>query len=260
MPPIKIGENFEIKSDLIDFLANMVRYPEMMTTDTAAKVAACLRLRERLLDIVAERGVSFTVGLLRRVIDDSATAARERVSRLPDGTYRHVMFLDTYGPGEGLVRVPCELRIEGDSMTADFAGASPELPGPYNAFEHVIYAHCTCILFQFYLSDLPGSSGTLFPLNVHCSEDSFLDVRRDAAISSCTAMAVNPATSFMMCLLKAMFASGDEEIIADFALPNATGTRTFFFGGLDQFGGEIAGSVCDRRTPERWVRAPIRMG
>lgn len=241
VPPLRIGEKFKLRRDIMEFLENMVRYPEMIAMDTAAKVSACLRLRARLLEMVQRKGQEFVIGLLRKVIEDSAHAAKERVSRLPDGEYRCVSFLDTYGPEEALARVPCTLIKKGDSMVADFSGASPQLPGPYNAFEHIIYAHLTCMLFQYYFSDLPGSSGTLEPLDVRCSKGSFLNADSQAAVSSCTAMAPIAGNAFMMCLTKAMYASGDPEIMANIALPPGASARAFFFGGINQFGREVAG-------------------
>lgn len=241
VPPVRIGENFRIRRDMLEFFENMVRYPEMISIDTSVKLSSCLRLRTRLMEIVEERGKDFVVGLLRKIIEDSAVAAKNRVRQLPDGKYRCVTFLDTYGPAEALIRVPCTLIKKDDTMVADFTGASPQLPGPYNAFEHIIYAHLTCMLFQYYFSDQPGSAGTLVPFDVHCSKGSFLNADSQAAISSCTAMAPLPGNAFMLCLNKAMFASGQKEILDNVAVPPGASVRAFFFGGINQFGKEVAG-------------------
>jgi acetophenone carboxylase len=241
VPPVRIGEKFRLRRDMMEFIENMVRYPEMIAIDTAVKLSSCLRLRTRLLEIAEERGKEFVIGLCRKVIEDSAVAARQRVKSLPDGKYRCVTFLDTYGPAEALIRVPCTLTKKGESMKADFSGASPELPGPYNAFEHIIYAHLTCMLFQYYFSDLPGSSGTLVPFDVTCPKDSFLNANSQAAISSCTAMAPITGNTFMICLNKAMFAANQPEISANIAVPPGASVRAFFFGGINQFGKEVAG-------------------
>ncbi|MFO1376797.1 MAG: hydantoinase B/oxoprolinase family protein [Steroidobacteraceae bacterium] len=241
VPPVRVGENFRLRRDMLEFFENMVRYPEMMAIDTAVKLSACLRLRERLLEMAKERGKEFVVGLLRKVIEDSAVAAKDRVRRLPDGKYRCVTFLDTYGPGEALIRVPCTLVKQGETMTADFSGASPQLPGPYNAFEHIVYAHLTCMLFQYYFSDLPGSSGTLVPFDVRCTKGTFLHADPQAAISSGTAMAPITGNAFMICLDKAMFAANDPAITANIAVPPGACTRAFYFGGTNQLGKEVAG-------------------
>ncbi len=241
VPPVRIGENFRIRRDMIEFFENMVRYPEMIAIDTSIKLSACMRLRTRLLEMVEERGKEFVIGVLRRIIEDSTAAALDRVRKLPDGKYRCVSFLDTYGPGETLIRVPCTVIKKNDRILADFDGASPQLPGPYNAFEHIVYAHLTCMLFQYYFSDLPGSSGTLVPFDVHCTKGSFLNADSQAAISSCTAMAPITGNAFMMCLTKAMFASGDKEIMANIAVPPGASVRAFFFGGINQLGKEVAG-------------------
>lgn len=245
VPPVKIGDNFKLRRDMMEFFQNMVRYPEMIATDTAAKLAACLRLRARLLEIIERHGPDFVVGLLRKVIEDSATAAKERISKLPDGEYRCVGFLDTYGPAEALLRVPCTLIKKGDRLIAEFAGASPQLPGPFNAFEHVVYAHVVCMLFQYFFSDLPGSSGTLEPFEVRCTKGTFLNADVQAAVSSGTAMAPIAGNVFMMCLIKAMFASQDQDSLDNIALPPGACARSFFFGGINQFGKEVAG-VCLR--------------
>lgn len=241
VPPVRIGENFKLRRDMMEFFQNMVRYPEMIATDTAAKLAACLRLRARLLEIIERHGTEFVVGLLRKVIEDSATAARERVRKLPDGKYRCVGFLDTYGPAETLLRVPCVLIKKDEKLIVDFAGASPQLPGPFNAFEHVVYAHLVCMIFQYFFSDLPGSAGTLEVFEVRCEKDTFLNADVQAAVSSGTAMGPMPGNIFMMCLIKAMFASRDPDTLANVALPPGACARSFFFGGINQFGKEVAG-------------------
>jgi acetophenone carboxylase len=68
-----------------------------------------------------------------------------------------------------------------------------------------------------------------------------LDAAPSAAISSGTALGPLPGNAFMMCLNKVMFATGDDELKRDVALPPGAGTRSFFFGGVDQTGREIAG-------------------
>ena len=241
VPPVRIGEKFKLRTDMMEFFQNMVRYPEMIATDTAAKLAACLRLRARLLEIVERHGAEFVVGLLRKVIEDSAVAARARVRQLPDGVYRSVGFLDTYGPKEALLRVPCALIKKGEKLVVEFAGASPQLPGPFNAFEHVVYAHLVCMLFQYFFSDLPGSAGTLAAFEVRCEKGTFLNAGAQAAVSSGTAMAPIAGNVFMMCLIKAMFASQDADTLANVALPPGAMARSFFFGGINQFGKEVAG-------------------
>ena len=45
----------------------------------------------------------------------------------------------------------------------------------------------------------------------------------------------------MMCLTKAMFASQDPDTLANVALPPGAMARSFFFGGVNQFGKEVAG-------------------
>ncbi|MEE8339090.1 MAG: hydantoinase B/oxoprolinase family protein, partial [Xanthomonadales bacterium] len=107
--------------------------------------------------------------------------------------------------------------------------------------EHVVYAHLVCMLFQYFFSDLPGSSGTLEPFEVRCEKGTFLNADAQAAVSSGTAMAPIAGNVFMMCLIKAMYASRDPDTLANVALPPGAMARSFFFGGINQFGKEVAG-------------------
>ena len=103
---------------------------------------------------------------------------------------------------------------KGEKLIVEFEGASPQFPGPFNAFEHIVYAHLTCMLFQYFFADLPGSAGTLVPFEVRCERGTFLNADPQAAVSSGTAMAPIAGNIFMMCLLKAMYASGDPDTLA----------------------------------------------
>jgi N-methylhydantoinase B/oxoprolinase/acetone carboxylase alpha subunit len=54
-------------------------------------------------------------------------------------------------------------------------------------------------------------------------------------------MAPLAGNAFMLCLDKAMFASGEKDILANVAVPPGASVRAFFFGGINQFGKEVAG-------------------
>jgi acetophenone carboxylase len=97
------------------------------------------------------------------------------------------------------------------------------------------------MLFQYFFSDLPGSAGTLEAFEVRCEKGTFLNADAQAAVSSGTAMAPIAGNVFMMCLIKAMYASQDPDTLANVALPPGACARSFFFGGINQFGKEVAG-------------------
>jgi N-methylhydantoinase B/oxoprolinase/acetone carboxylase alpha subunit len=80
----------------LDFFSNMLR-DKVTPYDMKAKAACCFKMRERLLEIVEQKGVGFLVGLMRKSVEVVGDAAKRRIASLNDGTYRHVIFFDLQG-------------------------------------------------------------------------------------------------------------------------------------------------------------------
>src|SRR3989442_15747112 len=59
---------------------------------------------------------------------------REGIASLPEGEVYFEDYLETFPQGrfEPLL-LPLSLRIQGDRLTADFTGASPQVPAPVNS-------------------------------------------------------------------------------------------------------------------------------
>lgn len=126
MPPFKVIENFEIKRDLQTFLQNSVRDPKLQYEDMAVKLHSILRLRKRVEAIMDEFGPDVLVGTMRQHIEGVAAEVRRRVAELPDGTTRVNGFCDSTLRENVLCRISCAITVEGDKMTMDFTGSSPE--------------------------------------------------------------------------------------------------------------------------------------
>src|SRR5262249_41750319 len=139
IPLMRIGENFQMRTDLLDFLCESVRNPIVFAADLKARLATCIRIRERLLREIERRGVAPVVGALRNLLLLAEKWARERIRNLPDGVFRSVMFMDNLGNELGLSRIPTTVVKEGDQLTVVVSGVSPEAPcGPMNATWHLV--------------------------------------------------------------------------------------------------------------------------
>ena len=127
--PFKVGEDYQLKKDLVDMMANQVRDPRMHTIDLKARAAACERMIKRVREeVIGRKGVDFFIGLMRKNIDTAVEAGRAMVRELNDGTYRTVMFLDAVGVDYGLVRMKVTVRKKGDEIVLDFAAPRRRRP------------------------------------------------------------------------------------------------------------------------------------
>ena len=236
VPPIKIGENFKLKKDIVELFENNVRYPLMITNDQAARVAVCLRLRSRILDIAEKKGKEFVIGVLRKIILDTAEVVKERIRMIPDGKFSHVAFLDTTGFAQGLVRLPVTMMKKGEKITFDLRHASPQVPGPFNAFEHMVEAAFASNIFQYFLNDVPASGGCLIPFEFLTTPGSCLNANPDAAIAQVVYLAPVLINAIQILLIKALYSVEEFRKDEYIALPLSGALRALIISGENQLG------------------------
>lgn len=246
LTPVKVGENFKLKQDLVDMMENMVRDSRQHTIDLKARAAACMRVRKRLLEeIVAKKGVDFLIGLQRLNIETSIEAAKKRISRLNDGTVRSVVFLDAAGLHEGLLRIAIKITKQGDHINIDLTGTSPETRlGPWNAFAHMVAAASALYFFQYLFHDLPPSTGCLVPLTFSIPEGSLLNAGPDAAVAvSVITLGHTVFYGMHICFSKLVFSSEFGHLsCAGWWMP----APPMLYGGVNQWGNGVAGLLADQ--------------
>lgn len=187
LPPIKIGENFEIRQDFMEmYSAYGMRAPAMFVSDLRARCTTADRVRVRLLELADKRGTDFVVGLLRKMSDTAEAGARKIVKDLPDGKFRTVVFNDAIGWTPALVR-SCYLTLtkKGGGIIFDFHGTSPENPSSYNVHPQAVVGHIANFMYEYMFHDLPICSSTFAPLDFVFPEGSIVYPDKMAATSCC---------------------------------------------------------------------------
>lgn len=234
LSPIRIGENFVLRDDLLEMMANMVsRAPHMQLIDLKARVLSCDRVRIRVEEMAKERGTDFLTGVFSKILRVTAMAARRRIAHWVDGTFRSVVFTDHIGVDEGLIKASCTLTKQGEHLTFDFSGTSPEPPGPYNAFKHTMVAHCAMYLYGFPFNDLPLSAGIWEPLDFVVPRGTCLNASPESAVSNSVLVC-----SLAMCLThltmsKLLFASGMVDVAT---APYGNNGNAYVMSGTNQWG------------------------
>jgi acetophenone carboxylase len=187
LPPIKIGENFEIRQDFLEmYSAYGMRAPAMFISDLRARCTTADRVRVRLLELADKRGADFVVGLFRKMSDTAEAGARKIVKELPDGTFRTVVFNDAIGWTPALVR-SCYLTLtkKDGGVVFDFHGTSPENPSSYNVHPQAVVGHIANFMYEYMFHDLPIASSTFAPLDFVFPEGSIVYPDKMAATSCC---------------------------------------------------------------------------
>lgn len=234
LPPMKIGRNYQLHDDLLEMMANMCsRAPRMQVTDVKARVTACDRIRTRLIQVAERKGSEFLLGLFRKMIIHAEQGARKRISRWNDGTYRAVVFSEPTGANRiQLIRFHLTMRKEGDNITFDFSGTSPENNSSWHAFPHTAIAHAAVYIYGYAFQDLPVSCGTFAPLEWKFPEGTLLNPTWNAATSNSPVICNTVMSLMHLVFSRAMF---DSEEKSQVAAPIGT-SGAFIYAGMTQHG------------------------
>jgi acetophenone carboxylase len=234
LTPIKIGERLQLKTDLLLMMENFIsRAPRMQVTDVKARVAACDRVRIRLEGLARRKGTGLIRGLFRRMIQQTSAGVRRRIEQWPDGVYRHNVFMDTTGHEDGLLRASVAVTVQGDRLTLDFSGTSPEHEGSYNAFTNVIRGHCAVSLYQFPFHDFPISSGMFDHIDIRVPHGSFFDADPEAAISCSPLVGAMVFPLLGVALSKVMYPTEQRDLVCGFTSSSASAVMV---AGTNQHG------------------------
>lgn len=237
VPPIKIGEDFQLKEDLLNMLATMTRDPRTMILDIKARLAAARIAERRIKDLIAAQGVEFFIGALRRVLTVTGAAARRRIAQLNDGIYRQPRFLDTVGTGPGLMRIHLAVIKQGDRITLDLSGSSPMVVGkPVNCFFQGIIGLAMVYFCGWLFHDLPANNGLLEAVDWRFPDDCLVNAHGDVSTSMAPVVQVCFTQGMFLCGSRMVYGGIPSHAIAawfsGFAIP--------VYGGFNQFGDPIA--------------------
>ena len=174
LPPVRLYRDDEPDPNVEAIIFANVRTPEERRGDLRAQVAANRRAQTRLQALAGKYGAEQLCEIMEEVLDYSERMMRAALARLPDG---EASFEDVFD-GDGVLApgadedepftVRLTVRKRGDTITADFAGSDPAVPGPMNAPLTVTASGVFCALKMIVdpQSLIPPNSGCWRPVTV----------------------------------------------------------------------------------------------
>jgi N-methylhydantoinase B/oxoprolinase/acetone carboxylase alpha subunit len=235
LPPIKIGENYEIKNDFLEFYsAYGMRAPAMFISDLRARCTTADRVRVRLLELAEKRGADFVVGLFRKMSDTAEAGARKKIQQLPDGKFRTVVFNDAIGWTPALVR-SCYLTLtkHGGRIVFDFHGTSPENPSSYNVHPQAVVGHIANFMYEYMFHDLPIASSTFAPIDFVFPEGTIVYPDKTAATSCCVYIGMQARNATQNSFAKMIFSNA--KLWQQVAAPPGSQHTSQICAGLSQW-------------------------
>jgi len=185
MPPVKLVEAGQLRSDVVEIAQANSRMPVSIYGDLHAQLAA-LALGVRRMDaLLEEYGDDTLREAFAALHQRAAKLMRAHIADLPDGRYCCDDFLDNDGIADEPLRIGLDLVVAGESLTLDFSRTARACAGPVNIARSTLVASCYVALKHIF-PDVPANAGVLEPVTIETPEASLLDARAPRPVGGYT--------------------------------------------------------------------------
>jgi N-methylhydantoinase B len=252
--PVKILEGDQIRQDVEREYLRRSRLPELVGLDLRAKLAAATVGRRRLQEVAEEYGTKTLCDAMADILDYAEARFRQRVSKLPDGTWRHRTYIEF---ADEIFTVCAALRKHGDELTFDFTGTSKQAPATINATLEALEAIACgnlCLLLCWGLPWCPSAIGRA--VNIVTEPGTLVDANWPAGVSKSTTTTLWALGKTMTVLVgKMLLCSEDHEDRAMASWQGALLLEELF--GLKPDGSKFGGTMLDTMAGGSGARSGV---
>ena len=152
----KDGPNREIEA----IISRNSRVGELVIGDLRAQVGCCRLGADRLAELCAEYGTSTIRQAMTELLDRTEMRLRNALERWPDGEVEAEAFIDDDGVDlDQPVRLHVKITKQGQRITMDYSGTSPQVKGPINLGPAVSQAAGLLALLTYVDPSIPLNDG-----------------------------------------------------------------------------------------------------
>jgi N-methylhydantoinase B len=229
IPVLKLYERGKVNQTLMDLIAINVRIPDVVLGDLQAQAAACGIAERGMNELAARYGTDQLERHFDELLDYSEREARRTVRSIPPGIYRFVDYLDDDGVNmDQPVKIAVAVHVEGDELTVDLEGTSPQVRGAINSTLSFAKSAVYFAVRSIMDSDAPNNSGFFRPIHVKAPLGCLVNPRPPAAV------AARGISGFR--LIDAMFGALAQAIPERVRAAGEGGTTSYSFGCYDAEG------------------------
>jgi N-methylhydantoinase B len=199
---LKIVERGRIRRDVLDTFLNMVRDPGMTQLDLKSQLAANHVAKQRMKELYADYGVEVVEAVSEELIRQSEELVRQRLAELPDGEWRVREYIDMPGAS---AKVELTAIKEGDALTYDFTGSSPQTELGVNCSYWATWGGIFAPIFPLLAWDVTWNEGVTRPISLVAQEGTVVNCIRPAPISIATVGTIQIVNNLSTLVLSKMF-------------------------------------------------------
>src|SRR5438477_4411045 len=181
IPITRLFAHGERNEELFKIIRGNVRTPREVEGDLYA-MASCNDVGgAQLLEFMAEFGLDSIDPLAEAIIDRSARAPRAAIARLPDGVYENEMYSDGY---EEPVLLKARVTVDGDELTVDHSGSSPQSRYGINVVMNYTHAYTSFAVKCAISPEVPHNEGSFRPVHVTAPPGCILNALHPAPVAA----------------------------------------------------------------------------
>lgn len=183
IPPTKLWEGDQPNQPVLNLILRNVRTPEERRGDLMAQIATNRTAVRRMQELIDRWGLAVVEAHIDELMAYTERITRATISSIPDGSYSFTDHLDNDGVDAAPVVITARVTVQGNELTVDFTGSSPQVRGNVNTVAAVarsaVYYVVRCLMPE----DAPTNHGTFVPVSVIAPAGTVVNARPPAAVA-----------------------------------------------------------------------------
>ncbi|WP_295520993.1 hydantoinase B/oxoprolinase family protein [Limnohabitans sp. Rim8] len=181
IPHLKLVRAGTLNEDVLAIIQANSRNPIEARGDILSLVSSNEVGSRRLIEMMREFKLAHLDALAEHILDQSASATREAIARLPDGQWRSDMTIDGY---EHPVTLVATLRKQGERIQVDYDGTCAASRMGINSPKCYSDAYSVFGLKCLIAPEVPNNAGSLAPFEVFAPEGSIVHPQRPSPVTA----------------------------------------------------------------------------
>ena len=179
IPPTRLVEAGVFREDFLSGLLSGMRNPEERRGDIRAQMGAAHIAERRLRELIEQHGEEDVLDSMTETRGYSERRMRAAIRELPDGRFEAEDYLER--DGRDLV-IGVAVTIEGEGITIDFHGTSPQEEGNLNCPLAVTRSACYFVIRAVTDPDIPPNAGAFAPVTIIAPDGLLVNAAPPAAV------------------------------------------------------------------------------
>lgn len=184
IPPLHLARGGVRNEEVIKLFLRNSREPDNVGGDFMSQLAA-LEVGAANLTTVARRYGALTLREATKQIQrQSERDTRQAIARLADGRYTFADFVDDDGIDLTPLEINVALKVDGDQLTVDLSGSSPQARGPVNCTRNMTSSAVVCGVMMAIGADIPANAGVYRPIRIVSKPGTCVDAISPAPVAN----------------------------------------------------------------------------